>query len=159
MRASFEAMIEDSLTECHVEKMNSGWTVMDFTYRKESYPAKLLGNGREMNKVLRRYIEETKSEEFGRVDEDDQLHVTLDNKKAFALKIARDFTDCLNALIVSQGRHLLDYAVYFRELKVAETYSNFVQQVVCNFIVHQNFLSGSAKFTVVNWKTLLNINI
>ena len=150
---SFDELIDDTKTNCKFTMMNSGITSIEFLYRKEEYRFTLFTTGKLLNKVLRKYFEEFKSDTFGTVDEyDDQLNVTMENKKSFAIKVAKDFIKCLSNIIVSQGRHLIDYAVFFLEKKIDDSYSNFIQISVCNFIVHQHFLSGAAKFTVVDWK-------
>jgi hypothetical protein len=146
----FTAAINNNNTECTLSIKNSWAVDVDFNYHGNPYTISVATNSQSLNKALRLYLTANPTDaRFGVIDaaNGDNLIVTSDQKEAFALEMSKHMILCLSQLLVEQGRHILDYAVWYREkTTTADDYSSYIQKIVCHFIVHEDFISGTAKF-------------
>lgn len=150
-KTTFTQMLNSSSVTFTVTILNSWKTTMSFNYNRDSYDYIAVNNNHHLNSTLRKYITDTQDDKYGSIEaQNDNLITDIDKKRLFCVKVCQDSVKCLNALLISQGRHILDYAVYFRERLNTDTYVNFIHKQVCNFIVHEDFISNST-FTLVSW--------
>jgi hypothetical protein len=148
----FNANLAGQQISCSVSVRNSWEVSISFPYHNTNYDFAIATNNSLFIKFLRFYIQESNDNTYGTIDPTtDGVITTGPLRDQFSLALARYFMDCLNAIMTTQGRHILDYAVWFRERSEATNFSLLVHKTVCHFIVHEDFISGTANYEVTNW--------
>lgn len=92
---------------------------------------------------------------YGSYDPDtSNLNAVSSQRENFSFKLAEYCMQCLDLIMSEQGRHVVDYAVWYTE-RIMENdacdFDRFVQEQVCRFIVREHFISETASFTVTNF--------
>lgn len=90
--------------------------------------------------------------EFGRFDVDGGMVVVLDQKKNVIRQAVKDVFQCLNQILLTHQRAVLDYAVWYRERNHGDSYSAFITHLTCHCIVHTDFLVPSVQWTLVEFQ-------
>lgn len=137
--------------------VNNSWAVsVSFPYQSTNYDFMIVTNNASFIKFLRLYIQETNDQRYGTIDPITDGVVTDSNMRdQFASLVVAHFFSCLDKIFATQGRHILDYAVWFREkIDSSSSYSLLVQKSVCHFIVHEDFISGTATYDITTWSVV-----
>jgi len=141
-------------------KVSSVYEVdIDFTYFKAPYTFNITKWSR---RGQRRFLEvfhefeKRDPEMFGVMNHADDGDSTYDGdsmqKVCCVVQGALDILTCLDKLIKSHQRDILDYAVEYRETdETHDTYSKYITLLTCHGIVHTNFMCGSKKFDKVEF--------
>lgn len=142
--------------DCIITVSNS-WTVsVSFPYQSTNYDFIIVANNASFIKFLRLYIQETNDQRYGTIDPVTDGVVTDSNMRdQFASLIVVHFFSCLDKIFVTKARYIRDYAVWFRKkIDSSSSYSLHVQKSVCNFIVHEDFMSGIETYDITNWSVV-----
>ena len=91
---------------------------------------------------------------FGVLDLDAEGNITAapstEQKARVVLKACEDVMALFDRILVTHGRSVLDYAVWYRESgRGEETYKKYIARVACHCIVHTNFLAGGLAYDIV----------
>ena len=89
--------------------------------------------------------------EYGTTLENDIVDATFDQQVSIVRKAVRDCFTYLDQLLHTQDRAIVDYAMWYRERygKELNTYSDYIQVVTCNCIVHSEFIAPNIAWMVV----------
>lgn len=89
---------------------------------------------------------------YGVISDDGTATKTTDQKVNSVLQAVKDVFSCLNTIIETHQRSVLDYAVYFREkVRRLKTYGDYITLITCHNIVHQDFYFLKEKFNIVRF--------
>ena len=93
---------------------------------------------------------------FGRVDFDDEdmpaFYASVEHKTHAVIRASEDIMRCLNLILSTHGRGVLDYAVWYREKHASyETYGKLITTLTCHCIVHADFLAPSVQWCLVEF--------
>lgn len=87
---------------------------------------------------------------FGRVKDDGELDVNIQQKLAIICQAAEDICSMLDRILQTHSRGIVDYAIWYREHKPREdTYAQFIARVTCHCIIHSSFLDPKVQWTEV----------
>jgi hypothetical protein len=76
----------------------------------------------------------------------------VEQKTNAVVKAAHDVLACLNKILLTHGRGVLDYAVWYREKHGRyDTYSAYITTVTCHCIVHTDFLAPAVRWDLVEF--------
>jgi hypothetical protein len=75
---------------------------------------------------------------------------TMPQKIASILQACRDVMSCVDRVLTTHGRGVLDYAVWYRETHTGEeTYPKYITKLAAHSIVHANFLAPAVVWDLV----------
>jgi hypothetical protein len=152
LSANFTATLAGRNIGCMLSLKHSWALQVTFAYHGNAYAIDVTSNNASFIKCLKYYIQQTGDVVYGILDEATQGVLTSTAQRdGFSRVLAAHAMSCLDAVVVTQGRHVLDYAVWYRERTVPDTYSSLIQKMICHFIVNEDFISGTASYEVTPW--------
>jgi hypothetical protein len=149
---SFDYKIYGQRFICSVKLLESSIAFLDFEYNGNNYSPIIFQFRSNLKKILTLFIKETNDESFGNLDYDRELNITLKNKHDFTLKVAKDFMSCFLKLMETYPKEVITYSAYYYLQKKENTYSTYIQDIVCKFILDKKILSKGTRFTIIDWK-------
>jgi hypothetical protein len=133
-------------------------TTIDFTYFHSPYTfrvTKWSGNGLKYFLPLFFQYAPRDAVSFGSYDVVNDTYVGNSTQKMSCIvQACHDIMACLNKLILSMQREIIDYAVWYRErIKGDETtlYSKYITVMTCHNIVHTSFMAGRVTYDLVEF--------
>ena len=144
----FIVKLDDNNTLCKVKTYENNMMLLNFIYNKENYNIIIESNGNNIRRLVKKYITETNNNDYGFIDDENILNITVENKHQFKIKTAKDFMSCLNFLIEKHKSQLITYASYYYRNSKSETYSEYIQNKVCKFIKDENLLKKGIQFSL-----------
>lgn len=152
-RDSFSLKIDSDYLKCDVILLETGISFLEFEYNNNYYLPFIFHYRSKLNKILSLYIIETNDKSFGTVEDDNIINITLEDKKKFTLKVAKDFMKCFSNLMETKRKEVISYCAYYYLNKKEDTYSNYIEDIVCQFICEKKILCKGTRFHIYDWKS------
>lgn len=145
----FLAVIDGEHCECAVQHWEDSDVFLSIPYESRKVAVRLVSDGPQLQELMLLKLSGETGPPLQMLTEPPPE----DARTQFAIQMAKDFTRCLNALLVEKGDGVLAYAVaYQRECNHNDvSYRTVVQKKVCSLIRHVEILPRHYKFEEVKW--------
>lgn len=153
----FECSFLDSTVRVTVTILYNYSTALDFTLFGMPYTFNVpTWQSRGLARFLVLFHAHTKRDahEFGVVTENEEgvpnIQMNVMQKTSAVFQACKDIMFCLDKIARKHRRSVLDYAVWFREMRLDEsTYSQYITRRTCHSVVHSDFIAPDVKWEEV----------
>jgi hypothetical protein len=131
-----------------------------FNYMRNSYQFDITKwSGKGFRTLMKLFFSHTQRDpvHFGEVQYDGEGFIISDpltptQRRNIIFQASVDILICLSKIVSTHQRQVLDYAVWYREQKRSDqTYRSYITVLTCHSIVHNQFMSGSVQYEIVEF--------
>jgi len=141
--------------ECRIDQQNHTFFNVEFRYLSKLNSLTIVPDMKNLYRMMRAYLEETRSRRFGEADPNDERGIitTPEDSAKFIEMLAHHAMCCLGSIMSTYGlRMATEYAMWYMRTKSGEIeYKMTVQQIACDHIVGSAMLAPDMKFKVPEW--------
>lgn len=141
----------------YIVTVSNSWAVsVSFTYQSTDHDFMIIDDDTSFINFLRLYIQETNDQKYGTIDPVTDAVVADSNiRDLFASLVVAHFFSCLDMIFATKGQRTLDYAVWFLDnIDSSSSYSQLVQESVCQFVVDNYIIYDTETHNITNWSAV-----